>query len=90
MRATPPAPPADGRTHPARLVPDLLGALTYTVHELPHLVQDLRELVNELTRAAQPGGELMGLLDGLAELAYARAERERAEAAMSAASAVVI
>ena len=47
-------------------------------HELPPLVQDLRQLVNELTAAAAPGGELRRLLGATAELAAARAQRERA------------
>jgi hypothetical protein len=83
---------------PVRLVGDLVLGLAYTAHELPHLVQDLRALVNELTRlaagadegalsglvaglarAARTDGELTRLLDGLAELASARAARERAE-----------
>jgi hypothetical protein len=61
-------------------VADLPVALAATVHELPHLVEDLRGLVRQLERAAQPDGELMRLLDGLARLAEARAEREHVEA----------
>lgn len=60
-----------------RLVGDLVVALSYSVRELPFLVEDLRGLVRQLERAAHPGGELMRLLDGVGRLAYARAERER-------------
>ena len=80
MPSSRPEAPGRGPLGTAALVPDLLGTLSYTVRELPHLVQDLRELVHQLTRAAQPDGELMRLLDALSELAYARAEREREEA----------
>lgn len=85
MPSRPPAPPVhDAVTRsraPVQLVGDLGVALGYTVRELPHLVQDLRGLVRQLERAAQPGGELMRLLDALADLARARAEHERARAA---------
>ncbi len=104
MESTRPAPPRHDPlsvlTSPFRLVGDLGVALAYTVHELPHLVQDVRTLVNELTRlargadegaltdlvaelsrAAAKDGELSRLLDGAAELARARAARERAELA---------
>jgi hypothetical protein len=85
-------------TSPARIAGNLAVALTYTTQELPHLVQDLRSLVNdltrlarnadegaltdlvaELTRAARHDGELTQLLAGAAELARARAAREREE-----------
>jgi hypothetical protein len=81
--APPQAPRHDARARvvaPARLVGDLGVALAHTVAELPHLVHDLRGLVRRLERSAQPDGELMRLLDALAELARARAEHERARA----------
>lgn len=85
MPSRPPEPPKhDARARalaPARLVADLPVALAVTVRELPHLVQDLRGLVRQLERAAHPDGELMRLLDGLARLAHARADRERADMA---------
>lgn len=48
---------------------------------LAHSAEDgaLTDLVAELARAAAPGGELSRLLDGAAQLAAARAARERAE-----------
>src|SRR5436305_434108 len=56
MAAPPPQPPRRGplayATAPVRLLGDLILALGYTAHELPYLVQDLRALVNELTRLA--------------------------------------
>jgi hypothetical protein len=95
--ATPSRTPLAYAVAPVRLVGDLVLGLAYTAHELPYLVQDLRALVNELTRlangaddgaltdlvaelarAARTDGELSRLLDGAAELAAARAARERA------------
>ena len=84
MQSDPPPTPGRGplayATAPVRLVGDLGVALAYTAHELPHLVQDLRQLVNDLSRAARPDGELIRLLDDAAALARARAARERGEA----------
>src|SRR4051794_1140895 len=107
MPAPPPPPlrrgPLAYATAPVRLLGDLVLGLDYTAHELPYLVQDLRSLVNELTRlargadegaltdlvaelarAAREDGELSRLLDRAAELAAARAARERAELAADA------
>ena len=80
MRAIAPPSPASLALGPARAAKDLGVTLGYLLHELPPLVQDLRQLVNELTAAAAPGGELRRLLGATAELAAARAARERAEA----------
>ena len=60
-------------TSPARLVGEVLLALPYVVRQVPPLVQDLRMLVGELTRAASEDGELTALLAETARLAHAKA-----------------
>lgn len=73
--AAPPAPPRLGAL-PAvvaavRLPADLVVTLGYVVRQLPHLVQDLRSIVNDLARLAHEGepGALSELLAGLARAA---------------------
>jgi hypothetical protein len=68
------APPSEPRHDPVavatavpRLTAELLVALPYVARELPHLVQDVRELVRQLTRLAEgaPDGALGDLVGGL-------------------------